>query len=165
MNESAKRWLIVGAAMVLCFGLILVFLLLRPTYWAYSTVRMQPFTNVVPARAMQGPFQKQVRKAVPSVHRLTINPSFSTVAAAMEWSTNDTPSSAALPVSAELRIMALGSSPKNAQGAANEAAARLRTFLAQRYGGSVTVMTNTGGTGRYSFPSELGLKIERLFQR
>lgn len=165
MNDSRKRWLIVGAAMVVCIGLLLSFLLLRPTYWAYSTVKMQPFTNVVSARALQGPFQKQVRKAVPSVHRLTINPSFSSVAAAMEWSTNDTPSSAALPVSAELRIMALGSSPENAQGVANEAAARLCTFLAQRYGGSVSVMTNKGGTGRYSFPSELGLKIERLFQR
>jgi hypothetical protein len=165
MKASSKRWLIVGAAMVPCFGLILVFLLLRPTYWAYSTVRMQPFTNVVPARALQGRFQKQVRKAVPSVHRLTINPSFSTVSAAMEWSTNDGVSSRALPVSAELRIMALGSSPENAQGAANDAAVRLRTFLTQRYGGSVSVMTNTGGTGRYSFPSDLGLKIERLLQR
>jgi hypothetical protein len=165
MNERLKRWLIVGSATVVCLGLVLAFLLLRPTYWAYSTVRMRPFTNVVPARALQGQFQKQVRKAVPSVHRLTINPSFSTVAAAMEWSTNDTPSSAALPVSAELRIMALGSSPENAQGAANEAAARLCRFLTQRYGGSVLVMTNTGGTGRYSFPSELGIKIERLFQR
>jgi hypothetical protein len=165
MNESTKRWLLVGLAMIVCLGLVLAICRLRPTYWAYSAVRMQPFTNVVPARALQGPFQRQVRKAVPSVHRLTVSPSFATPAAAMAWSTNKTASGAPVPLSAELRIMTLGPSPEEAQVAANDAAARLCTFLAQQYGGSVTMVSNPADTGRYSFPSEVGLQIERLFQR
>lgn len=165
MNESPKRWLILGSATVTCLGLALAFSRLGPTYWAYSTVTMRPFTNVVPARALEGPFQRQVRKAVPSIHRLTINPSFATSAAAMAWSTNKTASGTPIPLSADLRIMALGSSPEEAQVAANAAAARLCTFLTQQYGGSVTIVSNTDVTGRYSFPSEVGLQIERLFRR
>ena len=165
MNEHTKRWLIVGAALIVCLGLALAARRLRPSYWAYSTVRMQPFTNVVPAHALLGSFQRQVRKAVPSVHRLTVTPSFAASAAATAWSTNKTASGAPTPLSAELRIMALGPSSEEAQVAANGAAARLCTFLTQQYGGSVTIVSNPPDTGRYSFPSEVGLQIERLFQR
>lgn len=164
MNESPKRWLAVGSAALVCLGLALALSRLGPTYCAYSTVTMRPFTNVVAARALQGPFQRQVRKAVPVIHRLTVNPSFATSAAAMAWSTNKT-ASGTPPLSAELRIMALGSSPEEAQVAANAAAARLCAFLAQQYGGTPTMLSNADRTARYSLPSEVGLQIERLFQR
>ena len=167
MNESSKRWLVLGAATFLCLGVALTFSRLEPTYWAYSTVTMRPFTNVVPARALEGQFQRQVLKAVPSIHRLTVNPSFATSAAAMAWSTNKTASGAAVPLCANLQIMALGSSPEEAQVAANSAAARLCTFLTRQYGNgeSLTIVSNADVTGRYSFLSEVGLRLERLFQR
>lgn len=165
MSESTKRWLVLGSALLACLGLILAIYRLRPTYWAYSSVRVQPLTNMVPARALQGPFQRQVRKAVPSVHRLTISPSFATPAAARAWFTNQTASGPIMPLSAELRIMALGPSPAKAQVAANEAAARLCSFLTQQYGGSVTIVSNADVPGRYWFPSEVGLQIERLLER
>jgi hypothetical protein len=165
VNEIRKRWLILGSGAAVCLGLGLALSRLRPTYWAYSTVTMRPFTNVVPARALQGPFQRQVRKAVPSIRRLTVNPSFANSAAALAWSTNKTASGTAVPLSADLRIMTLGSSPEQAQVAANAAAARLCTFLLQQYGGSVTIVSNADMTGRYSLPSEVGLQIERLIQR
>jgi len=165
MSKSLKGWLILSMTTVTCLGLALAFLRLRPTYWAYSTVTMRPFTNVVPARALQGRFQREVCKAVPAIHRLTVNPSFTTSAAAMAWSTNETASSTAIPLTADLRIMALGSSPEEAQVAANAAATRLCEFLTQQYGASVTIASNSDATGRYSFPSEVGLQIERLLQR
>src|ERR1035437_639067 len=138
MNGTAKRVLLLVSVAALSIGLVLVccFVPRASTYWAYSTVMMQPFTNAV----LGGPFEKHLLKAIPAVHQLRINPGFASAAAAMAWSTNKAPSGTAYPVSAEIRIMALGPTPEEARRAASDAAGRLCTLLQSQYGGRAVVL-------------------------
>jgi hypothetical protein len=161
-NKSPRRWLILACLAAACFGLILVFRAGgSPKYWAYSTVIMRPYTNAVIGR----PFERQVVKSVPSIRQMTVSPGFASLTAAMAWSTNKTPSGAALPVSATIRFMVLGSSPQEAQRKANDAAAQLCTLLPQQYSGSVSIIQQADRSGRWLLPYEMKLRVSRLFQR
>lgn len=163
MSKNFKLRLVLVCVGILCLGFTLVFLVSRlsPSYWAYSGVMMEPFTNAVFGR----PFETQVIKSIPLVHQLKVAPGFRTGAAAMSWSTNKVFSGAGAPVSAEIRIMVLGSSPQEAQSAANDAATQLCVIVQRQYGGRTHVIQRANITGRWLFPYELKLRVVRLSER
>ena len=151
------RWLLVCFA-ILCLGLFSWVASRRPIYSAKSVVTLQPYTNAVTSRA----FEKQVVHLIPSVRRVTVRPGFSSTAAAAAWSTNKTPSGAAAPSKAIVSVLVLGSSPEDAQRAANDAATRLCTLLPERYGGHTTILEQADKADRWLLISQLKLQFRGL---
>ena len=160
MSRSSKLRVALVCAGALCLGFALVFLVWRqpPVYWAYSAIMMKPYTNAVFAR----PFETQMIKSIPGLRKLTVSPGFASAAAATAWSTNKMATGATSPASAQLRIMALGRSPQQAQSAANDAATQLCAIVQRHYGGSAFVTQRADRTGRWLFLYELKLQVARL---
>jgi hypothetical protein len=160
MNKDPKLRLALVCAGALCLVFAMAFLVWPrpPAYWAFSATIMKPYTNAVFARA----FESQIIKSIPAVRRLEVTPVFASVAAASAWSTNKTIAGTAPPVSAQIRIMALGSSPEEARSAANDAATQLCAIVERQYGGSAFVIQHADRTGHWLFPYELKLRIARL---
>ena len=146
MNKGLKLVLLPVCGGVLCLGFALVVIASRqtPTYSADSMVMMQSFTNAVLGR----PFETQVIKSIPAVHRLTVT----------TWS-------AGPPGHAMLEITALGSSPQVAQSAANDAAKQLCIFVMEHYGKTSIIIMQANSASRWQPLWEMNLQVTRLFKR
>ncbi len=162
MSKNPRLRLVLVCAGALGLGFALVFLVWPrpPVYWAFSAIMLKPYTNAVFAR----PFETQMIKSIPALRKVTVSPGFATVAAAAGWSTNKVITGPAAPVSAQIRIMVLGSSPQEAQNAANDAATQLCAIVQRQYGGSALIVERPTRTGRWLFLYELKLRLARLLR-
>jgi hypothetical protein len=157
---NSKFRVLFFCAATLCLVVMLLFLALRPpVYRSYSAVMIQPFTNAVFGR----PFEAQIIKSIPAIHKLTVTPGFTNVAALKAWSTNKVVSGPGSPSTAAINIMAVGSSPQDAQSAANDAAVQLCAVLRLQYGVRADITMKAQTTSRWLFIHEWQLRLKRLF--
>jgi hypothetical protein len=158
MNSKTRVVLVFSG--VVCLVCILLVLAFRPpVYRSYSAVMIRPFTNAVFGR----PFEAQILKSIPAIHKLTVTPGFTNAAALNAWYTNKVVSGPGSPSSAAINIMAVGSSPQDAQNAADDAAAQLGAVLRLQYGMSVDITMRAQGASRWLFINEWELRLKRLF--
>lgn len=160
MSKNSKLRLVLVSAAALLLGCAFIFFAWRqpPTYWAYSAILMKPYTNAVFGR----PFERQIIKEIPAVRKLEVTPGFATPSAVAAWSTNRSAIGTAAPVIAQIRIMALGSTPQEARNAANDAAAQVRVIVERQYGGKAIFTQQADRTGRWLVLYEVKLRLARL---
>jgi hypothetical protein len=158
MNFKLRMVLVCAGTLGLVF--VLLVLASRPAvYCSYSAVMIYPFTNAVFGRA----FETQIIKSIPAIHKLRVTPGFTNVAALKAWSTNKVVSGPGSPATAAINIMAVGSSPQDAQSAANDAAVQLCAVLRLQYSVRADITMKAQTTSRWLFIHEWQLRLKRLF--
>ena len=157
-NSRLRLILLCVGVFSLAFALILLARRRPPVYWAYSAILITPYTNAVLGR----PFESQVIKSIPAVRKVEATPWFGNVAAAAAWYTNKAVTGTSAPVSAQIRIMVLGSSPQEARDAATNGAIQLRAIVERQFGVSASPESNADRTGRWLILYEMKLRVAKL---